>query len=177
MTHALTARRIVVGVDGTAASAAAVRWAVHEARMRHATIHLVFACHLDPRLRAPYAPSARSLGQDERAATAREQLNAAAAVAGRRLPPGRLVAELADELPARALLTRAAGAEMLVLGTTRHAGQPPGAMGPVARTCLRSAHCPVVIVSPDAVDERPGDLGISRTDETPVGVASVAAQA
>jgi nucleotide-binding universal stress UspA family protein len=50
------------------------------------------------------------------------------------------------------LLDRAAYAEMLVLGTTRPArqpGQPPQAMGPVARPCLQQAHCPVVVVSPD----------------------------
>ncbi len=63
----------------------------------------------------------------------------------------RLIAELAGEPPARVLLDRAADAEMLVLGTTRpgrQPGQPTLAMGPVARACLRLAHCPVV-VAPD----------------------------
>ena len=40
---------------------------------------------------------------------------------------------------------------MLVLGTSQPgrqpAGQPPEAMGPVARACLRHAHCPIVIVA------------------------------
>lgn len=58
MTHALPLRRIVVGVDGSAASAAAVRWAVREARLRHATVHLVCAYHGDTRLHAPYVSSA-----------------------------------------------------------------------------------------------------------------------
>ena len=31
---------IAVGVDGTAASAAAVRWAVQEARLRRASVHI-----------------------------------------------------------------------------------------------------------------------------------------
>ena len=35
MTHALPLRRIVVGVDGSAASAAAVRWAGHRAARGH----------------------------------------------------------------------------------------------------------------------------------------------
>ena len=67
-------------------------------------------------------------------------LAATAELALRRLPPERLTSELVHELPARALLDRAARAEMLVLGTTRpnpQSGQPPGAMGPVARACLR----------------------------------------
>jgi Universal stress protein family len=82
---------------------------------------------------------------------ARVMFTATAEAARRRLPPGRVKAELTDELPARALVDRTAGAEMLVLGTSQHgrqpAGQPPAAMGPVARACLRHAHCPIVIVA------------------------------
>ena len=47
---------------------------------------------------------------------------------------------------------------MLVLGTTRPdcgAGQPSRGMGPVARACLRSAHCPVVVVALDDLPENP----------------------
>ena len=40
--------RIVVGVDGTTASAAAVRWAIREALLRQASVHLVFADDRDP---------------------------------------------------------------------------------------------------------------------------------
>jgi nucleotide-binding universal stress UspA family protein len=53
MTHTKARGRIVVGVDGSAASAATVRWAVREARLRHAGVHLVCACDSDARLRAP----------------------------------------------------------------------------------------------------------------------------
>jgi hypothetical protein len=90
--------------------------------------------------------------QDERSAAAQALAAAASGLARRYLPPGRLRAELAEELTARALLDRAAHAELLVLGTTWPAprsGQPPQAMGPVARACLRLARCPVVVVCPD----------------------------
>lgn len=152
MTYTLSLPRIVVGVDGSAASAAAVRWAVREARLRHATVHLVCAYHGDARLRAPYAASSWTARLHQRRAAARAVLDLATEAASRRLPPERLISELADEPPARALLDRAADAELLVLGTTRpepQPGQPPLAMGPVARTCLRLAHCPVVVVAPD----------------------------
>jgi nucleotide-binding universal stress UspA family protein len=49
MTHPPADSRIVVGVDGSAASDAAVRWAVREARLRHAVVHLVSAYHTDSR--------------------------------------------------------------------------------------------------------------------------------
>ena len=148
----ITTRRIVVGVDGTAASTAAVRWAVREARLRHATIDLVSVCYYDPRLHAHYVPLAQTPDRDEREAAARACLATAADLARRHLPPARLMAELADGLPARALLDRAAGAQMLVLGTSRPAPQSTGhsrdAIGAVARVCLSKAPCPVVIVAP-----------------------------
>ncbi len=144
-------RRIVVGVDGTAASAAAVRWAIREARLRHAAVHIIFACRHDGRLRAPYAPRSEVPDPAGDDAAARAIFTATAEAARRRLPPGWVKAELTDELPARALVDRTAGAEMLVLGTGRRgsqpAGQPPEAMGPVARACVRHAHCPIVIVA------------------------------
>ncbi len=152
MTDTLPLRRIVVGVDGSAASAAAVRWAVREARLRHATVHLVCAYYSDVRLRPPYASSSWAERMHLRRAAARAVLDLATQAASRHLPPERLISELAHEPPARALLDRAAEAEMLVLGTTRpdrQPGQPPLAMGPVARTCLRLAPCPVVVVAPD----------------------------
>jgi nucleotide-binding universal stress UspA family protein len=90
--------------------------------------------------------------KDERCAAAEALVTAAAELALRHLPRGRLMAELVNESPARALLDRAAHAELLVLGTTRpppQSGQSPQAMGPVARACLRLARCPVVVVAPD----------------------------
>ena len=152
MSHSPAGSRIVVGVDGSAASDAAVRWAVREARLHRATVHLVSAYDTDSRQRAQYVPpSFMTTPQEERRA-AEARVAAATELARRYLPPEQLTAEVANEPPARALLDRAARAEMLVLGTTRpvsQAGQPPQAMGPVARPCLRLAHCPVVVVSPD----------------------------
>jgi len=139
-------RRIVVGIDGTAAAAAAVRWAVREARLRRAVVELVHAYHVDPRLRAPYAPFSQAPPAEECEAIARAQLHAAKAFACRRLGTRRVRIELTGGLPSRALLARAVAAEMLVLGTTTPPVQQSVAMGPVARTCLRSAPCPVVIV-------------------------------
>ncbi len=167
MTHSLADNRIVVGVDGSAASDAAVRWAVREALLRHATVHLVSAYHSDSRQRAQYVPWSWMTREDEQSAAAQALVAAAAELARRSLPRERLMAELADELPARALLDRAAHAELLVLGTTRPApqpGQPPQAMGPVARACLRLAHCPVVVVCPDDRPARDLTAGLCEQD-------------
>ena len=66
MTRIKARGRIVVGVDGSAASTAAVRWAVQEARLRRVALHLVCACDSDVRLRAPYASRSWVARQDER---------------------------------------------------------------------------------------------------------------
>ena len=156
MTYSPAGGRIVVGVDGSAASHDAVRWAAREARLRSATVHLVSAYYRDPGQRARYAPLPSIMPEEEQRSAAEALVAAAMELARRYLPPGRLRTELANEPPAQALLDRAADAELLVLGTTRPAprpGQPAQAMGPVARACLRLAHCPVVVVSPD---DRPG---------------------
>jgi nucleotide-binding universal stress UspA family protein len=157
MTHALPSRQIVVGVDGSAASDAAVRWAVREARLRRITVHLVCAYHSDDRMSAPYAPQFQ-VRPDERYAAAQAYLDRAAALARRRLPPDRVLPDLVNEPSARALLGRSAGAEMLVLGATRpgiEPGQPALALGPVARACLRRAPCPVVVIAPDHLPDVP----------------------
>jgi nucleotide-binding universal stress UspA family protein len=152
MTHSPADSQIVVGVDGSAASDAAVRWAVREARLRQATVHLVSAYHADSRQRALYVPPSSWMTPQEERCAAEARVAAATELARRYFPPEQLTAEVANEPPARALLDRAAHAEMLVLGTTRpthQPGQPPQAIGSVARPCLRRAHCPVVVVSPD----------------------------
>jgi len=160
MTHSPADGRIVVGVDGSAASDAAVRWAVREARLRHATVHLVSAYYSDSRQHAQYVPPSSWMTPQQERCAAQALLAAAMELARGYLPPGRLTGEVANEPPARALLDRSAHAELLVLGTTRptsQPGQPPQAMGPVARPCLRLAHCPVVVVSPDDGLGGPGE--------------------
>ena len=142
--------QIVVGVDGTVAAAAAVRWAILEARLRQVSVHLVFACDHDWSSRAPYAGRSGAPGpaEDNAAGTV---LFAAEQQVSQALPAGRLSSERADGSPARVLIDRSAGAELLVLGRAYPAGQSASdtwpAMGPVARACLHGAACPVVVVA------------------------------
>lgn len=178
MTEGRPSLRIVVGVDGSAASFAAVRWAVREAGLRYATVQLVCAYQSGTRLRAPYASAASKTSPAVHRAAVQEMLDRATQSAVSDLPAERVISDVVDESPVRALLDRAKDAEMLVLGTTRperRPGQPPAALGPVARSCLRLAHCPVVVVAPDdapsarraehpgrTLDPRFGEVRLSR---------------
>lgn len=160
---ATASRRIVVGVAGSAASAAAVTWAAREARLRGAVLHTVHAWEPAARGRAPYAPGPYGgHHDDEQAATdllhtvVQQALDTGQPGADRPLPSAAgPMLEVAEGLPVQVLLHSAAGAELLVLGGSQPAadaaGGPGAELGPVARACLRAAPCPVVTVSPQHI--------------------------
>lgn len=139
-------RRIVVGVDGSAGLVAALAWAATEARLRQAELVAIYAWERTERCRAPYAPRPGLPSRQEPLAAATSRLSDAVRAAFGQAPPPWLRAEVAEGRPERALPGRAAGAEMLVLGCDRRAGDFPAAPGPVHRACLHSALCPVAIV-------------------------------
>jgi DNA-binding CsgD family transcriptional regulator/nucleotide-binding universal stress UspA family protein len=137
-------RRIVVGVDGSAESVAALSWTCREASLRSAEVHAVLALESAVHQVASYAVQpGGSWG------AAREVLRQAVSEALGLFPGVRVYTEIAEGLAAPVLLDHAAGADMLVLG--RNSRSPdPRAAGPVIRVCLRAARCPVVIISPAA---------------------------
>jgi nucleotide-binding universal stress UspA family protein len=139
---------IVVGVNRSAASVAALRWAAAEARLRGATVRVVHAFEPAAHL-ASYAilGDRPPGGQERRRASA--DLAAVMRAAFGSEPPAGITAEVAEGVAERVLMARAAGAGLLVLGGagTDIAGRPAG---PVVRACMNSAPCPLVIVTPAA---------------------------
>jgi nucleotide-binding universal stress UspA family protein len=152
------ARRILVGVDGSPASVAAVRWAAREAQLRGMWIHVVHVREQRVPVPAHYAPLRRAGDSGVERSAGKSTLEAVVREALGPEPPAAIQMELADGLPSRVLLDRADGAEMLVLGSTRPSGGPASALqpriplGPVTRDCLRAAPCPVVVVRPSGVE-------------------------
>jgi nucleotide-binding universal stress UspA family protein len=150
--------RIMVGVNGSAASAAALCWALREATLRRAVLQVVNAWEPATRGRAPYAPGPWAAGweADRHAAEAllaaavRHAQHAAGQAAEDR--PA-LWLEAVEGLPAKVLLGRACDAELLVLGglTARPGGGSHQPVSPVALACLRAAPCPVVVVTSPAL--------------------------
>jgi nucleotide-binding universal stress UspA family protein len=160
-------RRIVVGVDGSPESAAALRWACREAALRGAEVHAVHVREANCHSLASYAgPASPTASGDV------EQIwKAAAAEHG----SVQIRTEVADGLAARVLLDRCEGADMLVLGTVSDVPGASRSAGPVIRACLRRAPCPVVVISAaqdsEPLDEppaRPGDVRVPM----PVGVGA-----
>jgi nucleotide-binding universal stress UspA family protein len=136
-------RRIVVGVDGSVESVAALRWACREASLRGAEVYAVHVregqCHSLASYAVPALSTANDVSVDIDDFVRSVQPDQAHGVQVR--------VEEVDGLAARVLLDRCADADMLVLGTS---GDVPGglrSLGPVIRACLRLAPCPVVVIS------------------------------
>lgn len=160
MSRVVAPSRVVVGVDLSPASLAALRWAAREAGLRGAQLQVVRACECGGRWFAPYASHNRQQARDGgRAAAAADLADAMRAVLGP-TPSITVTAEVAEGLAARVLLDRAAGAELLVLGGPVIAGQD--VIGPVARACLRHPPCPVVVVSTQETGPLPAGASVGR---------------
>jgi hypothetical protein len=86
-----------------------------------------------------------------------------------------MVVEVVDGLPARILLDRAAGADLLVIGGP--SGQAADMLGPVAQVCLRHAPCPVVVVSVERAASAVPSPASSNSRRLPIGAGAALAQA
>jgi len=138
---------IAVGVDGSPASVAALRWAADLARLSDAEIVAVRAWHVALACLAPYAPVSRRPTQEGERAGAEADLAGAMLTALGPAPDVKVRAALVCGPPARVILNQCADADLLVLGG-HHADSPlRQTVGAIAATCLRQAPCPVVIVT------------------------------
>ena len=134
--------RIVVGVDGSEQSKAALRWAIEEARLRGAQVRAVYAWTL-PHVAAGtgvlMVPALEELQRD-----GEEVLEAAIAEVA---TAGVVVERAAVEgSAARVLVEAAEGADLLVVGSHGHGGFAGLLLGSVSQQVAHHAPCPVVIL-------------------------------
>nr|WP_285558377.1 universal stress protein [Streptomyces hygroscopicus] len=136
------AGRVVLGVGARQKDAAAVRFAVEEARLRGVPLEAVRAWRR-PAHGAPHhaVPSGGPVASPE----ARAAGELAAAV--RDVPSGTASRRRTVEGPAhRALIDASADAGLLVIGARRREGRHGPALGRVAHAVLHHAGCPVAVV-------------------------------
>lgn len=172
-------RPVVVGVDGSAASFAAVRWAAVTAARRYAPLHLVHAIGVP-------ADAVPVLGRLLFDTSGLRKVGDSALSAGRSIvqeaagPVGVTAVETFVESasPVPALVGRSAAAQLLVVGARGLGAFERVMLGSVGIGLIRHARCPVAVV-PDVEESVPRAphcpvvVGVdgSRCSELAVGMA------
>jgi nucleotide-binding universal stress UspA family protein len=143
---------IVVGLDDSEASLAALRWAADEAAAHQAPLIAVHV--LDPRCRgfAPYAlPGSKEADEQGQSAMSDDTTAVKKMIAASGVNPALDVFEVG--VPSQVLVRCAIGARMLVLGHADHHRDRDGetfrrgpVLGSIARACVARATCPVVVI-------------------------------
>jgi nucleotide-binding universal stress UspA family protein len=161
---------VVVGVDGSPSSRAALRWAVRYAERVGGSVDAVGAIEvpMDYGWGAPMVDTRmdedlarRNFGK-ELTETLGEQVP---------VPMQRL---LVRGDPADVLISAAEGAEVLVVGNRGRGAFARAFLGSVSQRCATHAPCPVVIVRPDHHEQRAaGQSRNSATLSAPVRPASL----
>lgn len=165
-------RRVVVGVDGSPNSVAALRFAVGLAERDGGAVDAICAYH--PYVQAqypfalaipPYGPAGEgahdgntlvSMVMDAEVDARHSLENAMNAAFGCSQLVG--VQLIALEGSAHEVLTRSAeDADILVVGARGHSGPLALMIGSTAQACTRHAHCPVLVVPSPADDGAPLD--------------------
>lgn len=135
---------IVVGVDGSAHAAAALRFALDEARIRGATVEAVMAWHLPYYGGVAGMPLPMDLDAIERGYHA--ELDSIVDAVDESGLPAPVARRLAEGTPAGVLLDAAEDATLLVVGSRGRGGFVGLLLGSVSQQVASHAPCPVVIV-------------------------------
>lgn len=133
-------QRIVVGVDGSTEAAAALAWAVDEARLREALLSIV---HVFPVTSIVGATADEYLAQITAEARA---LLEGVLEQGPSLEGLALEEKLVPGSPSEVLVDASDGAALLVVGSRGRGGLRGLVLGSVSSQCAQYAHCPVVVV-------------------------------
>lgn len=140
-----TKPRVVVGVDGSEGSRAALAFAAQEARLRGARLEVVVAWQY------PVLTTMPAFGVlppvDEMASEARQGLEQLIRDEGLDADPELEVVPVVAQGPAAAaLLDASKDADLLVVGSRGHGGFTGLLLGSVSQACVTHAICPVVVV-------------------------------
>ncbi|GAB3323612.1 universal stress protein [Geodermatophilus aquaeductus] len=175
MTSERAGERIVVGVDGSPGGRAALVWALAAGARAGAEVEVVSAVPVNPW--SPLDVIDTSRAEHVRADTeARLRASVAEATSD---PAVRAVARdgthpvvvtVVSGSPAEALVARAEGAGLLVVGSRGRGAVRSALLGSVALHCAAHAPCPVVVVHPGAES---GTRVVVGVDDSPVAHAAL----
>jgi nucleotide-binding universal stress UspA family protein len=137
---------VVVGVDGSDQSYGALHWAIAEASLRQADLHVVNAYDCTqvvmPTGLVPGVD--RKILEEASRTLLKEMVEPALCAADHRLNNIALIPSPTGA--SRALLDAAVGAELLVVGSRGHGGVRGMLLGSVSQQCAHHTPCPIVFV-------------------------------
>jgi len=176
--------RVVVGLDGSASSRAALIWGLREAAQSGARVDVVSAFPVDFYWNDPFLADTRRVGDirtdtEKRARDLVDEVRqdpAVAAIPGAADVPVEVV--VAGAAPAHHLVDRARGARTLVVGSRGRGAVRSTLLGSVALHCITHAPCPVVVVH-DAPPRSPARVvvGVDDADASRAVLAIAAREA
>ncbi|MED7955066.1 universal stress protein [Streptomyces sp. BE303] len=133
---------VVVGVDGSPSSMAALRWALEFARLSGSAVEAVAAWDYPPLSGWGLSVPGPEIEEAARLALADVVKREAEAIR----PPVPIRQRTEYGHPADILLEASRRARLLVVGTRGLGGFTGTLLGSVSRHCVEHAHCPVVVV-------------------------------
>lgn len=148
---------IVVGIDDTSASRAALRFALQEARRRGSAVDIVTAWSVHPSADLPMPADAWEWA---RARAQEIQDEAVAAVLNNHDEPATMTRQIIEGDAAHVLLQASRFADYLVVGSSRKGVMRHMLLGSISAQCVRLACCPVVVVPAPTDDADSDALGI-----------------
>jgi nucleotide-binding universal stress UspA family protein len=138
--------RIVVGVDGSPSSKAALAWAARQAELTGASVEAVIAWHYPAMAGGvPFAPIGVMYTADY-ADFAANVLNSSVSETVDPDGPVKVSSTVREGNAAQVLLDASDGADLLVVGSRGHGGFTEALLGSVSQACVHHARCPVVII-------------------------------
>jgi nucleotide-binding universal stress UspA family protein len=144
--HSEQERRIVVGVDGSVSSKAALAWAIRQAQLTGAAVDAVIAWNYPGTYGYPVS-AADDTDYSELAATViADTIAKVSGPAG----PVEIRPNVVEGNTAAVLLAASKGADLLVVGSRGHGGFVEALLGSVSQHCVHHATCPVVIIRDSA---------------------------
>jgi nucleotide-binding universal stress UspA family protein len=136
---------IVVGVDGSAPSIEALRWAVAQAQLTGSTLRAVTVWTF-PDEPTPFGIVPELPPEPDQLAPALAELEAVVAEAAAATPGLQVTAQVLRGRAAPVLVGASEGAALLVVGSRGRGGLAETLLGSVSEYCVRHARCPVVVL-------------------------------
>ena len=137
---------VVVGVDGSAESVAALRWAARYATATGARVRALLAWHYPGAVGGPPEGVAPEPIRGQTEAEMHQTLDAAIAKAYEGQETAGVEKGTAYGHPAQALIEASREADLLVVGKQGHGAFTGMLVGSVSIHCISGAFCPVVVV-------------------------------